>query len=275
MTPCITPSITARAMRSLHHEHNTSHVMDVPSPAAANAARRHCCIAKHRFARYSCGMRALFLCLLALLPLPALAEVVVIEKTTGPLSFMAGTQEYILSSLYAPPNATHTLDNWQGQSMDATTHGKDRWQRMRITAPLALTLLEQGKAQLMPLEGLPTAGQWLAEDKARSDNKGLWSQACCGVLDAGKAENGMGSWRVVQGIITGITARRDVTYINFGADWREDFTIVVPTRIAKQLDMSAWQGKLLEVRGVIEWRYGPSITLTHAAQIRLPELTTP
>lgn len=204
---------------------------------------------------------------------PAMAELLIIEEITGPLSFKSGGQEYVFPAFYAPDN--DALTPLLGQTIDGRKGPPDRWQRITLTSPATLQLLEDGRIQLQPLTSAPAAAELTAEQKAQAASRGLWQQDCCKVLEAGSAGKGINSWRVISGTVTSVTARRNVTYVNFGDDWRTDFTVVVPARLARNLQPATWQGHKVEVRGYLTWRYGPSITLSHAAQICLPDSATP
>lgn len=216
--------------------------------------------------------RELFLaCLLA--ASPALAEPLAVEQITGPLSFKSGGQEYVFPELYSP--STDALKPLQGQSIEAQKGRPDRWGRIALTSPATLSLLESGRIQLQPLTAAPDEAARAAEQKAQAARAGLWQDDCCDLLEVNEAGKGLHSWRIVSGTVKGITTRRDTTYVNFGEDWRTDFTVVIPARLARTLEPQQWQSRTIEVRGYVEWRYGPSITLSHAAQIRLPDTTTP
>lgn len=223
--------------------------------------------------------RLILSCLTALCVLTNAAtagqSVITPERLTGPLSFKAGANEYTVPGLYAPPTATETLASWLGKPLPARTGKPDRWGRITLQTPATLALLQAGLAQLQPLTDAPDAAETAAEQEAIANQRGLWALDCCRRLTAETAATGLNSWRVVSGLVKSTTSRRDVTYINFGTDWRSDFSIIIPARLAKQLHPENWQGRTIEVRGYLSWRFGPSITLSHAAQIRLPEAPTP
>ena len=66
-------------------------------------------------------------------------------------------------------------------------------------------------------------------------------------------------------------------YLNFGDDWRRDFTVRIAPRDKRAfaragLDLLALEGRTIRVRGWIKWRDGPMIDATHPEQI---ELVTP
>jgi hypothetical protein len=64
-------------------------------------------------------------------------------------------------------------------------------------------------------------------------------------------------------------------YINFGADWRKDFTVSIRRRDLRDF-RKAWgerlkklEGKAVRVRGWLRLRNGPMIEATHAEQIEV------
>ena len=63
-------------------------------------------------------------------------------------------------------------------------------------------------------------------------------------------------------------------YLNFGADYRTDFTISIAPRDLKRFPaedrlLNGYRGRLVRVRGWLEWRNGPMINVTHPEQIEV------
>jgi micrococcal nuclease len=62
-------------------------------------------------------------------------------------------------------------------------------------------------------------------------------------------------------------------YLNFGADWRADFTVRAQRAdlagALAGLDLAALAGRMVEVRGVVLEAGGPLIELSHAEQIQV------
>lgn len=157
-------------------------------------------------------------------------------------------------------------------SAQAETTEQTRWGESLIVAPTddpRPALLRQGLAQRLPEDGADTEALRAAEAEAIANRRGLWANPCCGVIAPADTERLTQHWRVVQGRIVSVTARRDVTYLNFGADWKTDFTVILPARLARTLSPESWAGSLIEVRGWIHWRNGPAITVDVPEQIRL------
>jgi hypothetical protein len=65
-------------------------------------------------------------------------------------------------------------------------------------------------------------------------------------------------------------------YLNFGDDWREDFTISIAPRDRRLFEdgghpIEDYEGRLVRVRGWIKSFNGPMIEATHPEQIEILE----
>lgn len=112
------------------------------------------------------------------------------------------------------------------------------------------------------------------EDEARRQGHGLWTFTSYRLKDAAKLNNNVGRFEIVEGKVMGVATVKNVTYINFGDDWRKDFTLKMDWRARKLFEkagisVESLAGKRVQVRGWISWYAGPMIELTHPAQIRL------
>ena len=111
-----------------------------------------------------------------------------------------------------------------------------------------------------------------AERAARDKNLGIWSSPAHRVLCADDAYDGIDQLRVVQGRILEAAAVSGSLYLNFGADWRRDFTLRLKAgRGARRTEQLRLAGDLqkhtIEVRGWIHYRGGPMIDLDNLGQI--------
>lgn len=66
---------------------------------------------------------------------------------------------------------------------------------------------------------------------------------------------------------------RGTTYLNFGADWRSDFTVMIDARARRRfdhagIDLDALEGREVLARGWIRSRNGPMIEATHPEQLQ-------
>ena len=115
-----------------------------------------------------------------------------------------------------------------------------------------------------------------AERAARDKDLGIWSSPAHRVLCADDAYDGIDQLRVVRGRIRQADVVSGSLYLNFGADWRRDFTLRLKAgrgdRRTEQLLLARdLRGRPIEVRGWIFYRGGPMIDLDNLGQISLLE----
>jgi endonuclease YncB( thermonuclease family) len=137
---------------------------------------------------------------------------------------------------------------------------------------LQARLVEEGLApvQFWPPDAGCALDLLALESAARARGRGLWAKGA-GIVAAAKADAAIGSFAVVEGVIASARTVRGRVYLNFGADYRTDFTIHVPPDAAKTiaasgLDLEALSGRRIRVRGWVTRRNGPSVTVVHRAQ---------
>ncbi len=113
----------------------------------------------------------------------------------------------------------------------------------------------------------------LIEAKARLQRAGIWQNDFYKIYQAAD-KIPFGDFSLVEGRVLQADTVRGVTYLNFGDDYRSDFTI----RIARQdlkvfaldgIDPLSFEGKALRVRGWVSQRGGPMIRVTHPEQIEI------
>ena len=116
------------------------------------------------------------------------------------------------------------------------------------------------------------------EKTARETGQGQWRTGLFSVKAASSEDMLLGlaqSYEIVEGRIENVAEVRGRTYLNFGRNWRRDFTVMVPSDAAKlfagQTDLAGLKGRLVRVRGWIEDVNGPSISLTHPEQLEILE----
>jgi micrococcal nuclease len=118
-------------------------------------------------------------------------------------------------------------------------------------------------------------GEMLAlEGEARAAGRGLWADPYYRIRSADGAGDAIGSFQLVEGTASRVTTIRGETYVEFGADWRSDFTVAIgaPARrlfAAAGLAPDSLKGRRIRVRGWLRSRYGPLIEATHPEQIEL------
>ena len=137
-------------------------------------------------------------------------------------------------------------------------------------------LLADGMARVYTFrDNRAAASEMLAlERRARTARRGIWALRYYRLRTPEDVHRDIGSFQLVEGQIADVAVRRGKTFINFGADWRTDFTVVLRGRdrrlFAKAgLDPSAWKGRRVRVRGWVSSYNGPMIDATHPEQIEL------
>jgi len=116
-----------------------------------------------------------------------------------------------------------------------------------------------------------------AETQARAARAGLWDEGVFRVRDAADPDSMKSlsySFQIVEGQVADVADKRGRVYLNFGADWRSDFTVAVAASHRKSfdgsdIDLLALAGQRVRVRGWLKPRNGPMIEATHAEQIEL------
>ena len=118
------------------------------------------------------------------------------------------------------------------------------------------------------------------EGVARGAGRGLWSHPAYAVVPAADAERAVRSFALIEGRVLKVTKVGSRTYLNFGEDWRHDFTIKVGRNAARlfeanSYDLAKFRGRLLRVRGWVRWENGSLIEVTHPEQIEILDGSAP
>ncbi len=141
-------------------------------------------------------------------------------------------------------------------------------------ASLEERLVAAGAARVAPqtndiafIEGLLTV-----ERIARRDKKGLWALDAYQVFDVDNAAGAIGGYHLIEGTVVSARKTRSRFYLNFGDDYRTDFTASAPSTLYRRwvragFDLARLHGALVRIRGFVVDINGPSIDLTHNGQI--------
>lgn len=113
-----------------------------------------------------------------------------------------------------------------------------------------------------------------AEDLARADKAGFWSDPKWAVVADSEASTLKDRFAIVEGKIEKVVTRNNTIYFNFERDWKTDFTFAVES--SKRRDFARaganpmqWAGKTVRVRGWIREYNGPFIEVFHPSQVQL------
>jgi len=162
------------------------------------------------------------------------------------------------------------------------TGSPDRYGRLvaqAVTAEgvwLQDALLRQGVAQVWPFhdDAQRLEALYAAEQAARGARRGLWRSRRYGLRDAATLSAPPGRFVIARGRVLDAAKLGGTVYLNFGPDWRSDFTVQMDWPMRRQLsperrDPAWWQGREIEARGVLERLNGPLLKLVAPGQIRL------
>lgn len=127
------------------------------------------------------------------------------------------------------------------------------------------------------------AAQLLAlESAARNEKSGLWGEERYGILtpedlqDEERAGELSGAFVIVEGVIQSVSLKQNRIYMNFGKNWRSDFTVSIAPQDKRsfskaQLDPLGWGGKRVRVRGILKSINGPYIEIDHPEALEFPD----
>ena len=137
-------------------------------------------------------------------------------------------------------------------------------------------MLRRGLARVYTFADNRTrAGEMLELERlARAERKGIWAHGFYRILTPEATRQHIDSFQLVEGRVLAVGAGKGRFYLNFGPDWRTDFTISVPPEgmrmfKAAGIEPAALDGRQIRVRGWLGLRNGPSIEATHPEQIEL------
>ena len=110
------------------------------------------------------------------------------------------------------------------------------------------------------------------ERDARAAGRGIWGLDWYAIKPAAPEVGPFGTFQLVEGIVRRADVVRGRLYLNFGDDWRTDFTVSASPKVRAALDRQRFDYKSLEnrpvrVRGWIDERNGPMLELSHKEQI--------
>lgn len=145
-------------------------------------------------------------------------------------------------------------------------------------------LLMNGLVRARPNPRNPemAAQMYALEQIARAKKIGLWDPEkypAYQILPTGSTEIPRNSFAIVEGTVKSAAQIKNTTYLNFGNNWRDDFTIGIESAVRRQIlkekpdmNLQALGGKNIRVRGWVEDYNGAFIRLEHPSLIEfLPD----
>jgi len=114
------------------------------------------------------------------------------------------------------------------------------------------------------------------EQQARTARRGLWADPAYRVRTPDDLDAALNRFQIVEGRVLAATLVRGGGYLNFGADYKTDFTLSFSRESLRRLQDSglvfkSLQGVRLRARGWLRSFNGPLIDITHPEQIEILE----
>ncbi len=137
-------------------------------------------------------------------------------------------------------------------------------------------MLSQGMARVYSFsDNRGAVAEMLAlEGKARRAKRGIWGLDFYAVKTPRDLGPLIGTFQLVTGRVLKAARVKSRVYLNFGPDWRKDFTITLKTSARRLfatagVDPLALEGRMVRVRGWLKKFNGPMIDATHPEQIEV------
>jgi len=256
--------------------------------------------ATNRLARLPAGLAVMAMAALAALPGDAagaacrgtpVQPVGVAGVADGRTVVLADGRSFVLAGIEAPDWAPLAALAGSGALTLEQMPGQDRYGRLFGLAfhagtdePVQAGLLARGAARLVPVAqvALPPAclaAFRAAETVARTAKLGLWRDPRYAVRQADRAADllaDMGRPTLAEGRVVSVRESGGIIYINFGRRWTEALTVTVLKRDETMLAKAGLVPRLLanrkvRVRGWLEERNGPRISVSHPDQVEMAD----
>jgi len=253
------------------------------------------------------GEKLLFAVVIAALPMHAQADcptagtraVAVKSISDGDTFFTTDGAEVDLAGLLAPGSggerigktqaraATEALAQALAGSVSLAFAGaeKDRYGRLPAQVFVGAEwiqgkLLRAGLARADP-ETAPACAKKLlaAETESREAKRGLWAAGMFAVLPSDKVRGGYDTFQIVEGTVQAVAQQKGRVYLDFGADWKTDFTAMIAPDSVKEfrrekINLKKLANQPVRVRGWVESYYGPEIELFTPGALEILQQTS-
>lgn len=137
-------------------------------------------------------------------------------------------------------------------------------------------LLSDGMARVytFPDNRARAAEMYALENTARAARRGIWALSYYRVRTPDTLQRDMGTFQLIEGTVLEAALVRGRAYLNFGRNWRTDFTISMSPKSLRRHwrkgpAIAAYGGRKVRVRGWLKSYNGPLIEATHPEQIEI------
>ena len=112
------------------------------------------------------------------------------------------------------------------------------------------------------------------EKAARAARRGIWAHPFYRVISERDAMRYLSTFQLIEGRVLRVAVVRGRAYLNFGKDWRTDFTISIAPKNRRLfrkagVDVTGYEGRMVRVRGWLRSFNGPLVEATHPEQIEV------
>jgi hypothetical protein len=155
---------------------------------------------------------------------------------------------------------------------------EDRYGRLRAQVEfpqdndepwLQIAMLRRGLARvdIAPDRRECAAALYAAEAEARKNRNGIWTQGAYAIHAPDQLAGTTGTFQIVEGKVLTANLKNGRAYLDFGTDWRFDFTATIsPDDMANfreaGIDPRNYAGKVVRVRGFVDQMNGPEIEMS-------------
>lgn len=119
---------------------------------------------------------------------------------------------------------------------------------------------------------------YVIEEKARAAKHGIWAHPFYALRTPAPEALARQSntFQIIEGTVLTTANVKGVGFLNFGDNWRTDFTVRLPKKVVRLfkkdgLTHESYQGKRVRVRGWLKNWNGPMIEVSHPEQIEVLE----
>ena len=199
------------------------------------------------------------------------SEQVISVQTDGSVE-LSSSGRAVFKNLLLPD--AKLAENWLSahllqQRIAVDSSNVDRYARKQIISGQEAEMLRAGVAMIYASDGEIPANWQAAEAAARNAKTGIWASGEV-LLAAENMADHLGEFHLVEGTVQAIYESKSATYLNFGKDWHDDFSITIPAKARRSMKPLLQQikvGDRLRVRGGITQENGPMIKLLHAENL--------
>jgi hypothetical protein len=118
----------------------------------------------------------------------------------------------------------------------------------------------------------------VAEREAEQHRRGLWARLQVHDATNPHMSAPKGRFIIAEGRVQEVYVTPKNTYLNFGEDWKTDFTAAIPSRSRSKFESRDWkltalENKIVRIRGWIRFYNGPFLELSFPQQLEILEMT--